>query len=175
MRERRSLIRYIENIVYRIQGFLLFIILSSIAILVFIQVILRYVLHHPLMGIEELLLFPTIWLYFLGSANASVERTQLKAQVSDIFLKSPLMVKVSRIAMSIVSLCINCWLAYWAYQYFQYSARVHKLSATLYIPLVYAESALFIGFLLMGIYVFFEALEYIFKPLSEFKKIDSSR
>ena len=56
----------IERIAYKTQGVLLFIILSSIATLVFIQVILRYVLHHPLMGIEELLLFPTIWLYFLG-------------------------------------------------------------------------------------------------------------
>lgn len=168
MKEERTLIRYIENIAYKIQGVLLFIILSSIAALVFIQVILRYVLHHPLMGIEELLLFPTIWLYFLGSANASVERSQLKAQVIDIFLKTPVMIKISRIIMSIISLGIDCWLTYWAYQYFQYAARVYKLSATLYIPLVYAESALFIGFLLMGIYVLFEAIEYIFKPLSEF-------
>ena len=68
---------FIEEKAYKIQGVLLFITLLGIAILVFIQVILRYVLHHPLMGIEELLLFPTIWLYFLGSANASVEHTHI--------------------------------------------------------------------------------------------------
>ena len=168
MKQWRLLINGIERIAYKTQGVLLFIILSSIATLVFIQVILRYVLHHPLMGIEELLLFPTIWLYFLGSANASVERTQIKAQVIDIFLKTPLMLKFSRIVMGIISLGIDCWLIYWAFQYFKYSIRVHKLSATLYIPLVFAESAMFIGFLLMGIYALFETIDYITKPLSKF-------
>ncbi len=163
---------FIEEKAYKIQGVLLFITLLGIAILVFIQVILRYVLHHPLMGIEELLLFPTIWLYFLGSANASVEHTQIKAQVIDIFLKTPTSLKISRIIMGIISFGVNCWLTYWAYQYFQYSNRVHKLSATLYIPMVYAESAVFLGFFLMAIYVFFETIEYMFKPLSEFKLED---
>jgi len=160
---------FIEKKAYKIQGVLLFITLLGIAVLVFIQVILRYVLHHPLMGIEELLLFPTIWLYFLGSANASVEHTQIKAQVIDIFLKTRTSLKISRIIMGVVSFGINCWLTYWAYQYFLYSNRVQKISATLYIPMVYAESAVFIGFFLMAIYVFFETIDYIFKPLSEFK------
>jgi len=108
-------------------------------------------------------------LYFLGSANASVEHTQIKAQVIEIFLKTPVSLKISRIIMGLFSFCVDCWLTYWAYQYFQYSIRVHKLSATLYIPMVIAESAVFIGFLLMGIYVFLETIDYIVKPLSEFK------
>ena len=157
-----------ENL-YKIQGVILFVLLLGIAILVFVQVILRYVLHHPLMGIEELLLFPTIWLFMLGSANASLERTQIKAQVIDIFLKSPIGIKISRIIMGVISLIINCWLTYWAYKYFLYCIRVHKLSATLYIPLIYAESAVFLGFFLMCIYIFVETIDYIIKPLSEFE------
>jgi len=109
-------------------------------------------------------------LYFLGSANASLERNQLKAPVIDLYLKSPKMVKIFRIIMSITSFIINCWLTYWAYQYFQYSVRVHKLSASLYIPLVYAESAVFIGFLLMSIYIFFEIIYYIKRPINKFQK-----
>ena len=153
----------------KIQGVILFVLLLGIAILVFVQVILRYVLHHPLMGIEELLLFPTIWLFMLGSAHSSLERTQIKAQVIEIFLKSHISIKTSRIIMGVISLVINCWLTYWAYQYFLYSIRVHKLSATLYIPLVYAESAVLLGFLLMCIYIFVETIDYIIKPLSEFE------
>jgi len=157
-----------ENI-YKIQGVILFLLLLGIAILVFIQVILRYVLHHPLMGIEELLLFPTIWLFMIGSAHSSLERTQIKAQVIEVFLKSPIGFKTSRIIMGVISLVINCWLTYWAFQYFLYSIRVHKLSATLYIPLIYAESAVFLGFFLMCIYILVETIDYIIKPLSEFE------
>ena len=36
--------------------------LLSVAVLMFVQVILRYVLKMPLMGIEELCYFPTVWL-----------------------------------------------------------------------------------------------------------------
>jgi len=160
---------FIGEKVYNVQGVLLFIILLGIAFLVFIQVILRYVLHHPLMGIEELLLFPTIWLFFLGNANASLERTQIKAPVIDAFIKAPKTIKIFRIIMVLISFIINCWLTYWAYQYFLYSIRVHKLSSSLYIPLVYAESLVFIGFFLMCIYTFTEIMDDIIKPLSEYK------
>lgn len=49
-----------------------------ITLLVFIQVILR-ALNMPLFGIEELLTFPTIWIYFLGGACASFTDSQLNA------------------------------------------------------------------------------------------------
>jgi len=160
---------FIGEKAYNIQGVSLFIILGGIAFLVFIQVLLRYVFHHPLMGIEELLLFPTIWLYFLGNVNASLERTQLKAPVLEVFIKAPKTIKIFRIIMSLTSFIINCWLTYWAYQYFLYSIRVHKLSSSLYIPLIYAECLVFIGFLLVCIYIFTEIMDDIIKPLSEYK------
>ena len=169
MKKWQQINNFIGEKACNIQGVLLFIILLSIAFLVFIQVILRYVLHHPLMGIEELLLFPTIWLFFLGNANASLERTQIKAPVIDVFIKAPKTIKIFRIIMVLTSFIINCWLIYWAYQYFLYSIRVHKLSSSLYIPLVYAECLVFIGFFLMGIYTFSEIMGDIIKPLSEYK------
>ena len=62
--------------------------ISSVALLEFVQVMLRYVFQQPMMGLEEVLLYPTLWLYFLGSVNASREDTQIKANVLDVFLKT---------------------------------------------------------------------------------------
>ena len=45
--------------------------LLSVAVLMFVQVILRYVLKMPLMGIEELCYFPTVWLYLFAAVKAS--------------------------------------------------------------------------------------------------------
>lgn len=53
--------------------------LLSVAVLMFVQVILRYVLKMPLMGIEELCYFPTVWLYLFAAVKASSERSQLVA------------------------------------------------------------------------------------------------
>ena len=47
--------------------------------LVTVQVILR-ALNMPLFGIEELLTFPTIWLYFLGGACASFTNSHIKSK-----------------------------------------------------------------------------------------------
>ena len=54
----------------------------------FYQVVMRYIFEIPVMGLEELLVYPTLWLYFLGSVNASREDTQIKANVLDVFLKT---------------------------------------------------------------------------------------
>ena len=166
--------QYLNNIgdkIHNIQILLLSLILLSLALMEFIQVILRYVLHRPLMGIEELLLFPTAWLYFLGSANASFEHSQIKAPVIEVFLKAPKTIKIVRVITGIISFIIVCWLTYWAYQHFQYSIHARRLSGTLYLPLIYVDCAVFIGFLLVGIYSFFEIIDYIKDLLGTFKKI----
>jgi len=52
----------------------------------FVQVITRYVLQVPVMGLEETMLYPTLWLYILGAVNASRENTHIRANVLEIFL-----------------------------------------------------------------------------------------
>lgn len=59
---------------YGIQDIVAVGLMSLATLLVFIQVLLRYVFKAPLMGIEELLLFPSIWLYMVGGANASFKK-----------------------------------------------------------------------------------------------------
>ena len=62
--------------------------LLSVAVLMFVQVILRYVLKMPLMGIEELCYFPTVWLYLFAAVKASSERGQLCLLYTSIRLRS---------------------------------------------------------------------------------------
>ena len=161
-------IKKIGEFLYKLQSIILFIIMLGITILVTVQVILRYCLHHPLMGIEELLLFPTIWLFFLGSANASWERSQIRARIFDVFLKSVKLKSFLNIVMAFISFGLSCWITYWSYFYFLYSIKVKKMSATLFIPLVYAECAIFFGFLIMTRYVFIELIDYIINFSQEF-------
>ena len=143
-----------------LQEWAAFALMLAVTFLVFIQVILRYVLHHPLMGIEELLLFPTIWLYFVGGAIASRERTHIECRVVMMYLKGPVAQHIGNIVKASVSLLVCAWLTYWAYEYFRYSLRVWKESGTLFIPLVFAESAMFFGLLLMSLYTLVELGDY---------------
>jgi len=169
MKESTALSKRIWNGMYSIQTFILFFLMLGVAFLVFIQVILRYVLHAPLMGIEELLLFPSIWLYMLGGASASWERSHISCGVLTLYIKRPKSVAVFHTLKGLVSLVVCLWLTYWAFGYFQYSFKVGKASALLYIPLIYGESAIFISLALMSFYTAVEVKDYFKNLIKAFK------
>lgn len=144
--------------------------ISTVAAMEFYQVIMRYILELPVMGLDEVLVYPTLWLYFLGSVNASREDTQIKANVLDVFLKTDRARLKVRVVADLLSLVTALWLTYWAWDYFQYALRVWKESPTLYIPTFYAECAFFIGMVLMSGY----AGWYLFKNLKELTTVTSA-
>ena len=135
------------------------ILISTVALMEFVQVVMRYIFEIPIMGLEEVLVYPTLWLYFLGSVNASREDTQIKANVLDVFLKTDRSKLTIRVIADALSLVTCSWLTLWAWEYFLYALRVWKESPTLYIPTFYAECAMFIGMVFMTFYVVF----YLFK------------
>lgn len=142
--------RIAEKLIFFQQTLSIFIILMLV-ILVFVQVILRS-LNLPLMGIEELLIFPTIWLYMLGAANASEERSHISVDILEVFLSNETVLTILDLAKNIISLLIGIVLLYWLFRHFSYSFTVWKLSPLLSMPMFFAESALFIGLLLMDLY-----------------------
>ena len=115
----------------------------------FVQVITRYVLQVPVMGLEETMLYPTLWLYMLGAVNASRENTHIRANVLEIFLTTRTQHLVLAIVGEILSLVIGLWLTWWAWDFTRYAWRVWKESPTLYIPTFYSDVALFAGLVLM--------------------------
>jgi len=131
-------------------------VLSALIIIVagleFIQVVTRYVFKIPVMGLEEVLIYFALWLYVLGSVNASREDTQITANVLDVFLKTERSKLTIRVIGDVLGLVVALWLTWWAWDYFLYALRVWKLSPTRYIPTFYAECSLFIGLALMTIY-----------------------
>lgn len=127
----------------------------------FVQVITRYVLQIPVMGLEETMLYPTVWLYMLGAVNASRENTHIRANVLEIWLTTTRQHTVLAIIGEIISLIVGLWLLSWAWDFTRYSWRVWKESPTLYIPTFYSDIALFIGLALMMVYTAWHLLCHI--------------
>lgn len=132
---------------YLLTGLILIVALGQ-----FVQVITRYVLQVPVMGLEETMLYPTLWLYILGAVNASRENTHIRANVLEIWLTSDRQHTVLAIISEVISLIVGLWLLSWAWDFTKYAWRVWKESPTLYIPTFYADVALVIGLTLMMIY-----------------------
>ena len=113
------------------------------------------------MGLEEMLIYPTIWLYMLGAVNASRENTQIRANVLDIFFESKLAHKALATLSDLISLIVGAWLLYWAWDFTKYVIRIGKESPTLYWPTLYADIALFVGLLLILAYTLYHLIQQI--------------
>ena len=127
----------------------------------FVQVITRYVLQIPVMGLEETMLYPTLWLYMLGAVNASRENTHIRANVLEIFLKTERQHTILAIVGEIISLIVGLWILSWAWDYTRYAWRVWKESPTLYIPTFYSDVALVAGITLMLVYTAWHLLGHV--------------
>ncbi len=133
--------------------YLLTALIASVALMQFVQVVTRYIFEVPIMGLEESMVIPTIWLYMLGAVNASREDSQIRANVLEIFIKSERGHTILALVGEIISFIISSWLTYWAWDYVKYAWRVWKESPTLYIPTFYHECSVFIGLLLITLFI----------------------
>lgn len=150
---------YREVSMTKIAKIILALLLLAIAGLQFIQVVTRYVLEVPLMGLQDILIYPVLWLYILGSVNASWEDAQIRANVLEIFLKSEKAKQIQLIIADLISLAIGLWLTYWAWNFLEYSFRAGRESPVLYIPTIYADLGLFVGLTLMCLFTFTNILK----------------
>jgi TRAP-type C4-dicarboxylate transport system permease small subunit len=146
--------------------YILPLLISTVAAMQFYQVLMRYVFEIPVMGLDELVIYPTLWLYLLGSVNAAREDTQIKANVLDVFLKTDKSRLIVRVIADIMTVTVSFWLTYWAWDYFLYAKTVWKESPTLYIPTFWAESSLFVGMVLMTGYNCW----YLFKNIKKLSR-----
>ncbi|MBN2740983.1 MAG: TRAP transporter small permease subunit [Rhodobacteraceae bacterium] len=145
----------------RIAKYVLTALICSVAMGQFVQVITRYVLQIPVMGLDETMLYPTMWLYILGAVNASRENTHIRANVLEIFLKTPRQHAVLAVIGEVASLIVGLWLLAWAWDFTAYSWRVWRTSPTLYIPTFYADVSLVIGMALMMLFTVLHLITHI--------------
>jgi TRAP-type C4-dicarboxylate transport system permease small subunit len=149
------------KIIGRVQETVLLVLLILIPVLVTIQVVLRYLLQLPLMGIEELLLFPTIWLYMLGGSNASRERSHIECGVLVLYIRKEKSIALFKLVKTAIAAIVSCWLTYWAWWFFMYSLNTWKLSDLLYLPMFFGESAILVGLVLMTMFTLIELTDIV--------------
>jgi len=142
-------------------NYLLTTLICIVALGQFVQVITRYVLEIPVMGLEETMVYPTMWLYILGAVNASREDSHIRANVLEIFLSTERAHAILAIIGEVLSLIIGLWLLSWTWDFTRYSVRVWKESPTLYIPTFYSDVALFVGMVLMMGYTAWHLFKHI--------------
>jgi TRAP-type C4-dicarboxylate transport system permease small subunit len=142
-------------------------VISSMAILalVLVQVALRYIFKLPLMGVEEIATMTGFWLYFMGAAWGTAERTHIKADLMQAVIKNPQKLIWVKAITALIAVILSGMMVYWGYGYFQWGLQKGQASPTLMIPMIYSQSSILFGAILMLFYFCVELLDYFLQAI----------
>ncbi len=158
---------FIWHGVVRLQRWFLITAGCVITVLVFIEVMLRYVFESPLFGIEELIVVIAMWLYFIGASLGAYDRTHIKADVIHVWVKSARGMAIIHTINSVITVTLSAIMAVWCYDYFIFGIEKWGATPALRLPLVIPQSAVFVGAILMTIYFFVELVDNFRNAISK--------
>lgn len=140
----------------------LIMVVSSLAILtlIVVQVVLRYIFVMPLMGVEELATMVGFWLYFMGASWGTAERSHIKADLVNAFVKDPKKLIWVKTFTALLSVALSLFMTYWGWKYVLWGISKGQRSFTLLIPMIYSQVSIFICALLMDFYFAVEFFDY---------------
>ena len=147
-----GLVKFVESIVI--------VAALALALVMVAQIIMRYWLMLPFLGIEETSVLLGLWLYLLGGAYCTRQGTHIKGGIVHLVFKKPKTQRSVRFAMSLVCVIASIIFSYWSIWYLITIITIHKLSTYLHWPMSIWVGCLPLGFVLMTVYFGVEAIRY---------------
>lgn len=151
----------IWNSLANIQRAILITTSTFIVIILFGSVLMRYVIHYPGMEIEEIVTLVAFWLYFTGAVYGSYERSHIKAELLHLVFKKPRAYALVKVTASLIVFILAVVMSYWGYHFFIWGIEKWGRSAVLLLPMVYAQSSIFVGAIFMSFYFLVELVDNI--------------
>lgn len=135
----------------RFQQVLLILTSLFVVLIMCAEVLLRYVFHSDLFGIEEVVVISAFWLYLIGSSYGVYDRSHVKADIIPQLLgerSRALLSVITRFVMAV--LCIV--FSWWAVDMVLYSIEWMPRTTGLRIPIFISQSSVLVGYVLMSLY-----------------------
>jgi len=127
----------------------------------FLQVLTRYVFNISISGLDEITGHTAVWMYLIGAAYGTYDRSQIKADMLHLIFKSDKILNFVKILTSLVSIIVACYMTVWSYGYVVWSITKHETTPALQIPTVYFQISFLISGILMVIYFTVELVDNI--------------
>ena len=156
----RRLFLFVWNALDWLQQIVMVMTSVAIVLLILIQVTLRYFFMMPLMGVEELACLCGFWLYFTGAASGARERSHIKADLLNVFVKNERALYFIKALSSLALVVLAAIFFQWTAHYLSWSMKSWERSPALSVPMVYAQASLTINAFLMLFYFVIEGVDY---------------
>lgn len=165
----RSLLKYSWNFLLNLQKVIMF--LSGVLVLMGLvaAVLLRYVFHKDLYGLEELIMIPAFWMYFIGASYGTHLDTHITADLTNAYIKSKRIKSLIQVLNTMICLVIAAVFTVWANDYVAWSIESGATSSVWGYPHYIPQSAILFGFLLMTFYLLVKFIKEIKKLIVSYK------
>ena len=148
----------VESIFERIFYFFIIVFGLCLAVLMFTQVVLRYVFASPFVGIEELSLLFGAWFYFLGVAYVTRNGEHIHGGILTMVVKTQNTVRAVRLLMTVLSIAACAVFGYFAIRYALFEIGTGRLSSYMRWPKGWWSASLIFGFVGTVAYMVLQAL-----------------
>lgn len=126
-----------------------------------LQVIARYVFEVAISGLDEITGHTAVWLYLMGAAYGSFDRSQIKAEMVHLVIKNRRILNGVRAVATLIGAVVAGFMVNWSFGYVRWSIMKHEVTPTLQTPTVIFQIAILIGAVLMIFYFIREALDLL--------------
>lgn len=124
----------------------------AIMLIVAASFLSRYLFSFDLYGAEEFLLVAAFWLYFIGAAFGSYERSHIEADFIQSLLGDTSLTRTLGFMRDVIELAVLLVLTYWSWLLIAFSIERWPVTPGWKIPLLLPQSAILVGFVLMTIH-----------------------
>lgn len=157
--EKGSFISLLWLFKLRLQRWVLFSTSIAFTLLVFIQVISRYIFDYSFFGIEEAASYLAIIMYFIGAAYGTNAKGHISAGLVDAFCQPGWLVDVAHIITRLISALLCAYLCWETWDLVQFNLQMDVRSVELRIPMAWIYSGMLVGMGLMTFYFFIEMIQ----------------
>ncbi|MBY4678368.1 TRAP transporter small permease [Marinobacterium arenosum] len=116
------------------------------------QVLMRYGLESPFLGIEELAPMLALWAYFMGMVYATRDQDHISGGVVALLIRNRSLIRAIRLAGSLACLVATGIFGYYAWDFASFNLDLGRKSLYMRWPKYLWDFSMVSGFTLMGFY-----------------------
>lgn len=130
-----------------------------VTLLMFGQIVMRYFFGFSIYGLEELMSFFAVWLYFIGSTHGTWDRGHISASLVDVITKPGLKQQIVKVISCLITVILSAWMTNWAFDYVMRAYKRNLMSLELGISMLWVNTGMVVGMALMTYYFLVELYE----------------
>ncbi len=155
-----SVLKKLDNILKWFEEWILVITGTAVMMMILVNAACRF-LTLDWFGSEELTMFVAFWLYFMGAACASREKTHICADMLNLFTQNQKLLRSVSLIKNIISLFVCALFTWWCFNYVKWQGNMGAKSPVYKLPVIIATIPMLISFALWILYLIRDLLNDI--------------